>query len=489
MKRMLTLFFALTLLLSTVISTVACGNAGDSDEVTSNTAESASVSETEAEFFPDVAKKDYQGKEFSMIGFNAPGEWYYTEKTDGGALNDAIYAMNMAVEDYLNVDIVYTHLSRDETGGSGIYQKIEPSLMAGDDEYQCCLFDPFYSYYSMINNGLAYDLYTLPGIDLDQDYWNRNVIDSVAIGNHAYIGLSALCLYETSVFYCNKSLFADAKREIPYESVQNGTWTLDDLYALTEGLYVDSNGNGARDNGDTYGFASYWDSNMAILLQGADIYVGRRNKEGRIELALDESSKKLLDFYDGLYRFSNNPSVYFWGYSRRNDPTTVLKFETGRAYVTMDLLGTKYARANMDFRFGVLPVPKYSVAQESYAHLNWGRNFMVPSTIQSPEMVGDVLELMSYYSGKDVYEAYYGTVLGLHVSDTSEDHEMVSLVCNTIVFDPAMPWCDNSKELKNLIYIAGFGPLAKYENITAYIVKNKKQADRFLRNMFLDLEE
>ncbi len=483
MKRILMLILALTF----VLSAAACGTMSSGGETeTSRTDTSAPAVESETEFFPHVSKQDYHGKEFSIISFVAPGEWYYAEKTGGGVLNDAIYAMNVSVEEYLGVDLVYTHLSLVDTvgGGAGIYQKIEPSLMAGDDEYQLCLFEPFYSYYSMIHNNLAYDLYTLPGIDLDREYWNRNVMDSVAIGDRAYIGLSDLCQYETYIFYCNKELFTDAKRTIPYQSVRNGTWTQEEFYTLTQGLYEDADGDGTRNNQDVYGFASYWDTNMAGLLQGSDIYVGQRNEQGQLTLALNENSEKLINFYDQLYRFSTDPSVWFWGYTRRHDTTLTLNFDTGRAYVTMDSLGTKYA--DLDFDFGILPVPKYDTAQESYAHLNWGRNFMVPSTVRDPAMVGAVIELMSYYSGKDVYETYYKTVLGSRVADMPDDYEMIQLVCNTIVSDPAMPWCDNSGELKKLIYLAGFGPLQKYESITSYVTTYKKSASEFLENMFAE---
>ncbi len=49
-----------------------------------------------------------------------------------------------------------------------------------------------------------------------------------------------------------------------------------------------------------------------------------------------------------------------------------------------------------------------------------------------------------------------------------------------------MPWCDNSGELKKLIYLAGFGPIQKFESITSYIVEYKKPAADFLENMFLE---
>ncbi len=483
-KRILSLLLMLTMLLPIA----ACGNTENpgADTNRNNSSVTEPTSATETEFFPSVEKKDYQGKEFCMIGFTSPGEWYYAEKAGGGVLSDAIFDMNSAVEDYLNVDIVYSYVSKNDAvgGGAAIYQKIEPSLIAGDDEYQLCLFDPFYSYYSMINNGLAYDISTLPGVDLDQNYWKRDVMESVAIDNHTYIGLSDLCKYRPFVFYFNKDLFTDVKREIPYQSVRNGTWTQAELFALTQGLYRDDDGDGTKNNEDVYGFAGFWDYGTAGLLQGAGFRVAQRNEEGRLERTLDYGSEQLIDFYGKLYEWSMDESVYYWGYAQRNDSTKILKFDTGRAYVTLDELGTGYV--HVDFRFGILPMPKYEVSQKTYAHLNWGYNFTIPSTIQNPDMVGAVVEMMSYYSSTGVYETYYDTVLGSYASDSPDDREMIEMICDTVVCDPGMPWCDNCDALKSILYTTSFGVLQGQKNIATYIRKNSQQVDRFFENMFLD---
>ncbi len=159
-------------------------------------------------------------------------------------------------------------------------------------------------------------------------------------------------------------------------------------------------------------------------------------------------------------------------------------FDTGHAYMTMDQLGTTFV--HVDFDFGILPIPKYDVEQESYNHLNWGNNLVIPTTVRDTEMVGSVIELMNYYTSTGVYDAYYDTVLEYRVSDTTDDREMIKLICNTVVYDPAMPFCDSRVNLKKLIYLAAFAPSAGKDSITSYVMSNGRPAKNFLKKLFKD---
>ena len=71
-KRLLALALAIVMLLPLA----ACGTNTDDPAATGDQTTEAST-EASTDFFPDVAKKDYQGEIFRMIGFNEPGTWYY----------------------------------------------------------------------------------------------------------------------------------------------------------------------------------------------------------------------------------------------------------------------------------------------------------------------------------------------------------------------------------------------------------------------------
>ena len=475
MKKLLCLLLALLM----VLPCAACANSGD-DTGTDASSDAATEAETK-EFFPDVKSAKYN-ETFQMIAMSRPvGEWYYAEELTNDVLNDAVYDMNQRVNDYLGVTIQYENLTNIVTGGE-VFTTVSPTIQAGDDAYQVCILHPYYSYNSFIGQNYAYDFRDLTSLDLEQPYWNKTVIDQLAINDHAYIALGDFCSYTLNILYVNKNLMKNAGRDMPYDKVRNGSWTEDEFIALTKELYVDKDGDGKRNKADVYGFAGMWDANGSAMLQAADIYVATRNEDGMFELSLD--STRLTDFYDKLFTWSKDESTYIWDYGNKANTDKIAPFLDGHGYFTLEDLGTQNLSA--DFDVGILPLPKYDTNQENYRHVNWGNNIVVPTSIKNPSMVGDVLEMMSYYSRTVVQQAYYDTVLQYKVSNAPDDREMVELIYNTVVYDPGIAFCDGNMGLWNLVYIACFGLTQNKPKIASYLKANSKTAQRWLDDLFKD---
>ena len=472
-KRILAVLLAALMLLSLA----ACGETAETPDVTTV---GGSDTETEAvtEFFPDVEKQDYNGETFQMIGIRDAGTWVYGEDPSASnvnVLNDTLYEMNTVVEDHLGINIEYEYVQH-VTGQSVIFNQVKPSIMAGDDSYQLCILPSYRNVASFVTQDCVMDLYDLNDyIDLDQPYWNREVIESLMIGDHAYIATGDICYYTVHPIYCNKDLLAEAGREIPYDAVRNGNWTLDQYLALTADLYAD-NGDGAVNNQDTFGFAALCDTNFNSFMQASDIYVVTRHDDGSFEFSM--YGEKLENLYAKLYNWTKDDGTYIWGWGDRENTNTVVDFLDGRTYFTQDELGTQYLTATFDV--GILPLPKYDAAQASYAHVNWGDNIAVPRTVKNTTLVGETLELLSYYSRTVVRPKFYDDVLELRVSNAPDDREMVETIFNTIVFDPGIAYCDGNAQLFALVYLPKECILQKQENISSYYKKNERAASGYL---------
>ncbi len=481
MKRMLAFFLAILMLLTFV----SCGTNNETTNTQAETtADSTSVpEETETDFFPDVERSDYKKEVFRMIGFDAPGSWYYAEEysTQQGSvhiLNNTIYEMNTLVEEYLNVEIEYEQITHVSTGGE-VFDTVQTTIMSGDDIYQMCILHPYYSYTNFISKNYVMDFYELPDLDVDQPYWNKDVMEKLSINDHAYIGLGDICKYTVGIIYCNKDMLANAGMTVPYDKVRNSTWTLDEFFSMTTGLYSDD-GDGERNNKDIYGFASMWDANASSFLQSSDIYIATRNEEGIFELSM--YGDRLVNMYDKLYKWSQDESTYLWNFGNKYNTSVNFDFLNSQAYFTHGDLGTQFLSAEFDL--GMLPMPKYDTYQEEYAHVNWGNNIVLPNTIKNTEMVGQVLELMGYYSKTMVQEKYYDEVLKLRVSDAPDDRDMVELIYNTIVYDPGIAFCDGNTALWNLVYLPCFAIHNNSESIASYYKGNSRSAERWLTNLF-----
>ena len=472
MKRLLCILLSLLM----ILPFAACGETDENAPGTDGATEEITEAETK-EFFPAVERKNYN-ETFTMIGLAMPESWYWTEELTNEILNDAIYDMCMRISDYLGVDMVYEHVI-EQTGGE-VFAAVSPTVASGDDAYQLCIMHPYFGYNAFISHGYAFDFYEFDQLDFTQPYWNGKVIDSLAINDKAYIALGDLCRYQLNILYANKNRMRDAQREMPYDKVQNGTWTWDDFYALTKDLYVDADGDGKRNTGDIYGFTSLWDANGASALQAAGFYVAERNEEDQFTISFDE--EKLIDFYDGLFAWANDESTYIWDFAHAMSNTGTIDFLEGRSYFTLEGLGTQFLSA--DFDVGILPLPKYDAAQDSYRHVNWGNNIVVPSSISNKDMVGDVLELQAFYARTVVQKAYYDTVLQYKVSNAPEDREMIELVYNTVVYDPGIAFVDGNASLSNLVYLTCFGIRQNTKKIASYLKSNTKSAQKTLDKLF-----
>ena len=472
-KRILAILLAALMLLPLA----ACGETAETPSVTTD---GATGTDTEAvtEFFPNLEKQDYKGETFQMIGIRDAGVWVYGEDhtaANVNVLNDTLFEMNTTVEDHLGINIEYEYVQH-VTGQSVIFNQVKPSIMAGDDAYQLCILPSYRNVASFVTQDCVMDLYDLNDyIDLDQPYWNKEVIESLMIGDHAYIATGDICYYTVHPIYCNKDLLKEVGREVPYDQVRNGTWTLDGYLALTADLYAD-NGDGTVNNQDTFGFAALCDTNINSFMQASDIYVVTRYDDGSFEFSM--YGEKLLSLYEKLFNWSKNQSTYIWGWGDRENPDVIVDFLDGRTYFTQDELGTKYLTATFDV--GILPLPKYDTAQKEYAHVNWGDNIAVPNSVKNTKLV-----LLSYYSRTVVRPKFYDDVLELRVSNAPDDREMVETIFNTVVFDPGIAYCDGSAQLFALVYLPKECLLAGQENIASYYQKNERAASRFLeRNIY-----
>ena len=456
----------------------SCATGDDPADTSANTTSAETGAEGETDFFPAIPKKDYDGAEFRMIGWTEPGDWYYAdgyENTENktSILNNTIYEMNTLVEEHLNIEMSYQTVK--VVTGHEIFDTVYPQIMSGDDPYQLCTLHAYYDYPSFITGNCALDFYELESPDYDQPYWNREVMDMLSIDDHAYIGLSDLCWYSFYMIYCNKDLLKDANMKVPYDQVRNGEWTFDLFFNMTTGLYSD-NGDGTRNEKDMYGFASQWDGEGNAFLQAADIYVAKRNEDDEFELTL--FSDRFVEMYDKLYAWSRDESVLCWNF---HSPEYTVDFKKNQSYFTCSSLGTHYLDA--EFEVGILPLPKYEKSQASYNHVNWGNNMIIPSSIRNKDMVGDVLELMSFYSSTLVLNKYYDEVLQLRVSEAPDDRDMVELIYDTVVFDPGIAFLDGNNGLANLVYITCFGIRENNPNIASYYQKNYKIAEKGLNNL------
>ena len=102
---------------------------------------------------------------------------------------------------------------------------------------------------------------------------------------------------------------------------------------------------------------------------------------------------------------------------------------------------------NSSFSAGVLPLPKYDTAQESYITSpdTYFTMFGLPATIPAEDMamVGIIMEALNAESWKTVYPAYYEYALKGRYSSDENMARMIELIADSRIYEYA-PLCAQS---------------------------------------------
>ena len=114
---------------------------------------------------------------------------------------------------------------------------------------------------------------------------------------------------------------------------------------------------------------------------------------------------------------------------------------SGRVLFTLIPLRQANQYRATEVKFGILPYPKYDVDQKEYRSFDWSGLMCVPLSIQNHDMVGQVLECLSYFSGhgeNDLHTAYYENLLGSKLAEAPDDYDMLKIIFGNIVTNSAI---------------------------------------------------
>ncbi len=421
---------------------VSCGT-GTDETTAAETEPVAETMETEpAETgrgaIPDeLPEKDFGGQAFRVLtteggaiyGFTYSSE-IISEELTGDACNDAVHNRNVDIESRFNVSI---------TCDSKEYpsQYISTLVTSGSDEYDVLGMYDFLAY-EALNAKAALNWLDVPYVNLEKPWHNQLANNGATINNRLYAICSDLAITSmlyTHAFFFNTTLLADYgyTADDMYTLVKDGKWTLDKAIEITTPMYEDTDGNGKRDDGDTYGFAySIWNA-ADVWMAAFDATICTVGDKG-IEMSfMNEKTiaivEKLCDWHYNSGCFHEYPNIYEEE-TRMRDGTLVMA--PIRFKAAFDALRT------MEDPYAIIPYPKWDENQAEYL-TNADDKFTVftiPLTaVNNLEFIGIVYEALAAESYKTVYPVYYDTALKGKYSSDPTTAEMVDLVMAGRNFD------------------------------------------------------
>ncbi len=437
MKRIL----ASALAMLTVLSLVACASdSADTDDTTSASADTTGVTETSTEpsresIADSLPELDFEGKSVKILTREEDpylGEIYVEEQT-GEIVNDAVWQRNQTVTERLNVTIE----PNARPGAWGPHNDFMAMVRTNLLAEEVAPYD-IISYYAYCNSnfssqGLLYNLFEVPHLDLDKPWWHQRFIDNAEVYGKLYMLAGDITLTSTSMrfaMFFNKNLVAEYTDTDVYSNVLDGSWTREYFGKITKDVYVDSNGDSTRDVGDLYGF----DANLSYdgYATGCGLTYVKKTADGGYEF--DLYNPKNEDIIETFYEMLSEKGVWYV------DKQEQTRFPDGLSMFYVERLNYADKLREMKDDYGIVPMPKYDESQDDYytvADDNYSQ-VMVPYNAGDLELSGAVLELMCAESYKYVTPAYFETTMKDKYLRDDNSIKMLDLIVEGAYYDFAV---------------------------------------------------
>ncbi len=402
-----------------------------------------------ASFFPDVEKNDY-GLDFSILASsigsdNRAGVGIYyqidEDENSGSPIDEAVYARQDKVERYLGIDILKIKIVDDNLWRDiGLY--IQNAVQSMDGSIDLGYVGSYSS--SCVSNNTIQDFGELDGLDLDAEYWNKGVMESLEINGGMYLGISDFTLIDAFCVSFNKEMLALYESSLDksiYDTVRDYEWTFEKMIEIASLVYIDKTGNGKTED-DIYGIRGRCWHPFCGFMPAADIPTMVMDETGSYSVSVNQSRyfQKADDLVEMLRDLRDSNASWFH-YQPPNDTGEVVK---GKCLMFLSETKDLETYLMYDAEFGVLPYPMYDTAQAKtvgYQTLNWGGFLAVPSYLKNTQMVEDTLELLAFYSA-NVTLTYYEKLLGKQVADMPDDADMLDLIWDGATCDVGFAYID-----------------------------------------------
>ena len=457
MARKLTLLLALAMLLS--IFAYSCDTKGNVKNVTNTTAGGGGGDDDNGlgkykEINADgkevwkITAPVYDGGGYTLNILHRSGggennqygdvDFTYKEADDGEPINDAAYRRRVEIEEMYGIKINMILAGNDQH-----VTRVRNSVSAGDNAFDIT-FNCFFDQGTLSREGLLYDLFEFPNIDLTEPWWDKNMIDSASIGTKIYHAAGDISIHYKKTFTCvffNKQMLTDLGLESPYKLVEDNQWTIPKVIELCKPVW-DLNPEGALQSGklDYYVGMTGYTGTLAQLFTGSMIMLSAKNEDNIPELAF--YSEKSLDAYETIKELMHDRTLFYnfqlGPMTGRDGRTKFVNNET--LFLIVEASYMQVLRA-MDTDFGVVPVPKLNPEQPRFStHLNTreSQTLSIPvgnKSYEELEFVGAVVSALATMGKNYLTPAFYEVSLKGKLTRDEDSEGMLDIIFNNVSMD------------------------------------------------------
>lgn len=297
--------------------------------------------------------------------------------------------------------------------------------------------------------GLYYDLYDLPHLNLEKPWWPKSISDTCSVGTKLYMitgDITPTLVRNVHCMFVNTDLFnslnlstATGNGRSIYEVVEDGDWTLEMLKTL--GLDRVGSMDGVPDEQKQYGI-SFLNAVSADAFYYGGGFQLVDNTDGVLSLSKDLTSVQLSDWFDEVKKLFSGSYADAGVYGSE-------VFRNGRALFYAGSIADSQAFSEENLKFTILPQPKRTSDQEAYYTVSsfWVTMYSVPSDADNAEMSGMVLEGLASDAYRNVKDEVYYNMFQMRYNAGFEGDgmlraKMFDIVSQSVVFDTARFFAD-----------------------------------------------
>lgn len=428
MKRTLSLILAFLMAASALVSCAEDNTetAGDTTVKATDEEEVVVEEDPNEELTTAVPEElDYDGRTVNFYYYNnLANYWLKQDELTGENVVDAIFNANHNVMDYLNVAFDYFEDTTNEV------TTLVNSVIAGDGAYdlayatQWKLAPVLTKHYFLSFKDAEY-------INFDMPWWNDAYMQESATGNgdiYMLAGdLNLNVIRRASCMVMNNDLYtavgmnpADIK-----SAILEGGWTLDKLQEVTEAIYIDNNGDGARGPEDTYGISTWTRSDVDHLVIDAGLRATYRDADGVPQI--DFNNEKSVECTEKIRRlFWENTGMYYV----EGAPCVQMLSENRVGFLMIKFYDLEGMR-EVETDYTIVPMPKQDELVDRYYALVHDDVTLVckPTTCKDSSLTDAVIEQLAFEGYKGVIPQYYEISLKHKYTRNMDDDNVRIIDC------------------------------------------------------------
>ncbi len=481
MKRVMSLLLALLMVLSLIVTMVACqepepdGPANDNtpgdttnpgkDPENDPEKDPENDPEKDPEVKPDeripldyLPTTGYNNASFHILEWSAGGQtdigiswipWEEgdVESEDGDMLGSAVFKRNAWVEETFSVDITKEYGSVDQQ----YFTDVRQDALVESNLYQMLTLRTV-NIVSLIEEELFADMNEYQQyMHFDQPWWVQDAVASFTLGSHLYVASSEILLRDkgaTAALFFNQVIANDYADELPnfFELAANHEWTLEEMIFAGETVAHPNDGDDQMNSADDVWGFSAGDDPVYYLFNGFGYKFAHIDNDGFIDYDFADEDSDSIVVMQNIFQ-----KVMYadWYMNTMTVGKTFLQegqdiFVEGTSLFKGGMVkDTTNRLKDMNDLYGILPYPLYDVDQKEYSSLVWEHHdsaLGIPAYTKDKEMCAVIIEALSWESYYSVYPVFYETILLNRAAKDEQSKEMLKIIFNTRSYDPGLYW-------------------------------------------------